>query len=213
MWLSSTHLTCRSPLPRRGQCADRLFRWKHNHNHDICLELKVFEMIDHRYGPHSVDLFATQDSRLLDRYVSWRPDLLAVIIDAFMLPLKGENLYCFPLVTCIPRLLREVLRRQVTVTLVAPDWQAAWRPALYRLLLGPPLQLLSNSIKSTASTFSLESDLFFGFPGRTRGSQPLGRLHQLRCKVPTKTYLLSKTGKLQMLVPQRVPASLGLSRS
>ena len=78
-------------------------------------------MIDCRYGPHSVDLFATQDNQLLDRYVSWRPNPSAVAVDAFLFPLKGENSYCFPPVSCIPRLLREVLRQPVTITLVAPD--------------------------------------------------------------------------------------------
>ena len=141
--LSSTHPTRRSPRARQGPCASRsaiphdcLSCWKHDHT-DIRLEPKVFEIIDRRYGPHSVDLFATRDNRLLDRYVSWRPDTSAVAVDAFLFPLKGENLYCFPPVSCIPRLLREVLRQQVTVTLVARDWQAAWRPDLNRLLLKP----------------------------------------------------------------------------
>ena len=81
--------------------ADRLSCLKHNHT-DIRLELKVFEMINRRYGPHSVDLFATQDNRLLNRYVSWRPDPSAVAVDAFMFPLKGKNPYCFPPVAGIP---------------------------------------------------------------------------------------------------------------
>ena len=65
---------------------------KHNHT-NIWLDLKVFDTIDHMYrpGPHSVDLFATQDNRLLDRFVSWRPDPSAIAVDAFMFPLKGEN--------------------------------------------------------------------------------------------------------------------------
>ena len=82
-------------------------------------------MINQRYGPHSVDLFATQDNQLLDRFVSWRPDPSAIAVDAFMFSLKGENPYCFSPVSCISRLLREVLRQQVTITLVAPDWQAS----------------------------------------------------------------------------------------
>ena len=84
--------------------ADRLFRWKHDHT-DIRLELKVFKMIDRRYGPHSLDLFATRDNRLLDRYVSWRPDPSAVAVNAFLSPLKGENPYCSLPVSCIPQLL------------------------------------------------------------------------------------------------------------
>ena len=137
--------------------ADRLSRWKHNHT-DIRPEPKVFQMIDRRYGPHSMDLFATQPNRLLDRYVSWRPDPSAVAVDAFMLPLKGKNPYCFPQVACIPRLLRGVLRQQVIVTLVDPDWQAAWRPDLNWLLLEPPLRLPSHSIQNTCSTLP-HSDL------------------------------------------------------
>ena len=70
--------------------ADRLSRWKHDHI-NTRLEPKVFEIIDRRHGPYSVDLFATRDNRLLNRYVSWRPDPSAVAVDAFMLQLKGEN--------------------------------------------------------------------------------------------------------------------------
>ena len=107
-------------------------------------------MIDRRYSPHSVDLFATQDNQLLDCYMSWRPDPLAVVVDAFMFPLKGEN--ALPPVACIPRLLWEVFCPQVTVALLAPNWQAAWRPDLNRLLLELPLRLPSYPIKSAGST-------------------------------------------------------------
>ena len=109
-------------------------------------------MIDRQYGPHLMDLFATHDNRLLDRYMSWRPDPSAVAVDAFMFPPEGETPRCFAPMACIPRLLREVLRQQVTATLVTPDLQAAWRPYLNLLLLEPPLWLPSHSIKSTRST-------------------------------------------------------------
>ena len=71
--------------------------------------------------------------------MSWWPDPSAIAVDAFMFPMKGENPYCFSPVSCIPRLLREVLRQQSTITLVGPDWQAAWRPDLNRMLIDPPL--------------------------------------------------------------------------
>ena len=54
--------------------ANRLSRWKHDHT-DIPLEPKVFEIIDRRYSPHAVDLFATWDNRMLNCYVPWQPDL------------------------------------------------------------------------------------------------------------------------------------------
>ena len=43
-----------------------------------------------------MDLFAPQDNRLLDQFASWRLDLSAITVDAFMFPLKGENPYSFP---------------------------------------------------------------------------------------------------------------------
>ena len=146
--------------------ADRLSRWKHDHT-DIRREPKVFEMIDCRYGPHSVDLFATRDNRLLDRYVymSWRPNPSAVAVDAFLFPLKGENPYCFPPVSCIPWLLREVLQQRRTTTLVAPDLQAVWRPDLNRLLLEPPLRLPSDSIRGTGATLPHSSLTCFKISG------------------------------------------------
>ena len=130
--------------------ADRLSRWKKDHT-DIRLKPAVFRQIDQRYGPHSVDLFATRDNALLNRFVSWRPDPSAIAVDAFMFPMTGENPYCFPPVSCIPRLLREVLRQQSTITLVAPDWQAAWRPDLNRMLIDPPLRLPIDCMQSTGS--------------------------------------------------------------
>ena len=45
--------------------ADHRRRWKHDHT-DIRLEPEVFEIIDRRCCTHSLDLFATQDNRLLD---------------------------------------------------------------------------------------------------------------------------------------------------
>ena len=70
--------------------ANRLSRWKHYHT-DIRLAPKVFNLVDRRHDPHSVDLCATRDNDLLDRFVSRRPDPSAIAIDAFMFPLNGEN--------------------------------------------------------------------------------------------------------------------------
>ena len=134
--LSSTHPTRRSPkagkVNVRAAC---LSRWKHDHT-DIRLKPKVFEIIDCRYGPHLVDLFATRDNRLLNRYVSWRPDPLAVALNAIMLPLKGENPYYFSGRLHSPTASGSALLTGDSDS-VAPDRQVAWRPDLSRLLLKP----------------------------------------------------------------------------
>ena len=70
--------------------ANRLSRWRKDRT-DIRLAPKVFNLIDQRYGPRSVDLFVTRDDNLLDRFVSYRPDPSAIAVDAFMFLMKGEN--------------------------------------------------------------------------------------------------------------------------
>ena len=70
-----------------------------------------------------------------------------------MFPLKGENPYCFPPVACIPRLLREVLHQQATVTLIAPDWSTPWMPDLRRMLIAPPVRLPEKPISVVSSDF------------------------------------------------------------
>ena len=72
--------------------ADRLSRWKKDHT-DVRLHPNSFQQVEQLFGPHSVDLFATRDNRLLPRFVSWKPDPEAVAVDAFHFQLKGENPY------------------------------------------------------------------------------------------------------------------------
>ena len=135
-----------------NQRADLLSRWRKDHS-DIRLPPASFRKVQELFGPHSVDLFATRDNRLLPRFVSWRPDPESVATDAFMFPLKGENPYCFPPVACIPRLLREVLHQQATVTLIAPDWSTPWMPDLRRMLIAPPVRLPEKPISVVSSDF------------------------------------------------------------
>merc|ERR1712185_515354 len=47
-----------------NQRADLLSRWKKDHT-DIRLPQACFDQIEQHFGPHSVDLFATRDNRLL----------------------------------------------------------------------------------------------------------------------------------------------------
>ena len=83
--------------------ADRLSCLKQDHTR-IWLKPAVFHETNQWYSPHLVDLFATQDSALLDCLMSWWPDPSAIAINAFIFLMKCENPYCFPLVSCIPQL-------------------------------------------------------------------------------------------------------------
>ena len=75
--------------------ADRLSHWKHDHT-DIRLNPKVFHRVWPVHLVDHVDLFATPDNRLLDPFISWRPDPSAIAVDTFVFLLKSENPYCLP---------------------------------------------------------------------------------------------------------------------
>ena len=100
--------------------ADLLSRWRQDST-DLKLDPRLFRLADRKWGPHTVDLFATRLNTQLARFVSWRPDPEAAAVDAFQFPLAGENPWCFPPETLIPRLLGLLTRQRATVTLVAPQ--------------------------------------------------------------------------------------------
>ena len=48
-------------------------------------------MANRRWGPHTVDLFASRLNKQLPRFVSRKPEPQAAAQDGMMSPLKGEN--------------------------------------------------------------------------------------------------------------------------
>ena len=124
--------------------ADLLSCWKQGST-DLKLDPKFFRLAEKRWGPHTVDLFATRLNHQLDRFVSWRPDPLAAAVDAFQFPLSGENPWCFPPEALIPRLLGQLTRQRATVTLVAPQWPGKpWWPDLIRVMVDKPIKLSNH---------------------------------------------------------------------
>ena len=53
--------------------ADLLSRWRQDST-DLKLDPRLFRLADRKWGPHTVDLFATRLNTQLARFVSWRPD-------------------------------------------------------------------------------------------------------------------------------------------
>ena len=91
----------RKPASRLSQ---QMERWRQDST-DLKLDPRLFRLADRKWGPHTVDLFATRLNTQLARFVSWRPDPEAAAVDAFQFPLKGENPWCFLPEALIPRLL------------------------------------------------------------------------------------------------------------
>ena len=90
----------------------------------------------------TIDLFASRLSAQLPRYVSVRPDPIAVEIDAFSLCWKDKTFYAFTPFSIIAQVLQKVQQDQGTGILVVPDWPSqVWYPVIHRLLLSPPVRL------------------------------------------------------------------------
>ena len=140
--------------------ADLLSRWRQDST-DLKLDPRLFRLADRKWGPHTVDLFATRLNTQLARFVSWRPDPEAAAVDAFQFPLKGENPWCFPPEALIPRLLGLLTRQRATVTLVAPQWPGKpWWPDLTRMMIDKPIKLPNHH----STLQAIGTNEFSGFP-------------------------------------------------
>ena len=128
-----------------NQRADKLSRWKQDST-DLQLRPDLFKKADRRWGPHSIDLFANRLNRQTRRHCSWRPDPHSVMSDGLLLPLTGENAWCYPPEALIQRLLAKLVREQATITLVAPLWPTKpWWPELQALRIARPIILPPGS--------------------------------------------------------------------
>ena len=108
---------------------------------DWKLNPELFAMIQQRFGPLEIDLFASRVSNQLPRFYSWRPDPEAEARDAFKQFWRG-SCYANPPVAIIPRVLSQMKMQGARVVLIAPVWKAqAWYPVLLALLVDYPCLL------------------------------------------------------------------------
>ena len=107
------------------------------------LILNLFQAILKTWGPLEVDLFALRLTFQLSRFVSWKPDPLAIQTDAFTMNWKTIRGYAFPPFALIGRCLRQVMPRKVEqLILITPVWPAQpWYPLLLQLCIYLPILL------------------------------------------------------------------------
>ena len=101
--------------------ADYLSRWAGQE--DWQLSDEWFDILERKFGPHTVDRFASVTSAKLPRYNSlfWDPKTEAV--DAFTQDWSEDNNYGNPPWSLIGRVVSRLKRLpQVAFTLVVPDW-------------------------------------------------------------------------------------------
>lgn len=94
----------------------------------------AFALVDHTFGPHSVDRMASSLNTKTLRFNSRLWDPQAEAVNCFSQDWANENNFVVPPFALIPAVLRHVQHCKAEATLVAPIWPSAWWWALLRRL-------------------------------------------------------------------------------
>ena len=89
-WISAAHLP-----GAKNVRADKESRSIHD-NTEWKLDPKLFQKICKEFGTPDIDLFASRLNKQLDKFMSWKPDRLAVAVDALSETWVGMFTYAFP---------------------------------------------------------------------------------------------------------------------
>ena len=110
------------------------------------LSPRVFRELDLRYGPMTVDLFASFRNTQLTTFFSWKPNCKASAIDALAQPLIHHQPYMFPPFALIGCCLLKIRRKVVPFALlVEPIWRSqTWYQLVLEMLVDLP-QILPKS--------------------------------------------------------------------
>ena len=134
IWLSAEHLP--------GACnveADTASRKQYACEMEWQLSSQVFEVINKKFGPFTLDLFATRLNAQCNKYFAWKPDPHACAIDAFAQIWDDHLIYGFPPFSMIGRTLKKVEEDRTQVTLILPLWPTqVWFGRLLGMLIDLP---------------------------------------------------------------------------
>jgi hypothetical protein len=122
--------------------ADRLSRMRQT-TAEWKLNPKAFKMVSDRWGPHSIDLFATRENRQIKRFASWKLQPGASWTDSMVHPWTGENAYANPPPNLLSKILAKVKDEKVKgMTLIAPLWWSrTWISTLVEMSSDLPMFL------------------------------------------------------------------------
>ena len=92
---------------------------------DYCLNDKIFNMLDSKWGPHTVDRFACHYNKKLMRFNSRFYQPGAEAVDAFLQDWEFGNNWLLPPVCLIPRVISHMRACKAEGTLVMPMWKSS----------------------------------------------------------------------------------------
>ncbi|KAG6457274.1 hypothetical protein O3G_MSEX010212 [Manduca sexta] len=120
--------------------SDRLSRGKSLP--DWHLSKSILKVIFNKWGTPCIDLFATQESAVVARYVTRFPCKQAEYVNAFTKMWAYKLAWIFPPPPLIPRILQHLKQSQGTFLLVVPRWENVfWRPILKKRALDRPFTI------------------------------------------------------------------------
>ena len=124
--------------------ADRLSRKKYLYEWKLHPEL--FQHIDKTFGPHTIDRFASFQTRQLPRYNSISYDPETEGIDALSQNNWGQEVnFVNPPFRLIPQVLKTVNNQSARATLIAPYWPGqVWFKLLESMTTRPPIPVPNN---------------------------------------------------------------------
>lgn len=107
-----------------------------------------FSRMDQKWGPHRVDLFASELNHRLPRFMSWKPCSRAMAWDAMQQSWKNlGRIYCCPPWNLIPAVLQKIRQEEVEATVITPFWRSAlWFPTAQAMSTSAPIPISRESV-------------------------------------------------------------------
>ncbi len=119
-----------------------LYEWK--------LHPRLWEYLDRRWGPHTVDRFSSMPTALLPRYNSRFLDPKTEGVDALAQQnWETENNFVNPPFRLLPQILDTIVAQKAWATVIAPWWPTqVWFGKLQRMSVVPPIRLPKSRLCS-----------------------------------------------------------------
>ena len=141
IWISAEHIA--------GKCnvaADRQSREINTNTEWMLNPTLLNKALDKLQACPDVDMFASRLNKQFSRYISFRPDPGAYLVDAFSAQWNKLNGYYFPPFSLIPRVLQKLEQDKATGIVVIPRWPTqVWYSMAMRMLISCPVLLQHNA--------------------------------------------------------------------
>ena len=106
------------------------------------LDMDIFQGIVCRFGKLDIDLFASKLNYKLEKYISFRPDPNAMVVDAFSISWTKQYVFIFAFFSTLSMVLRKIVEDEAEALVIAPLWTTQnWWTQLAHLFVDFPIKL------------------------------------------------------------------------